>query len=76
MLKLVSAVLKMMVPIKYMLFPPAMPARDSMLAVDEQGVKRVKKMWKESGERKGEWGVWGLVAGIELTCYLMFCGLV
>ena len=74
MLKLVSVVLKMLVPIRYMLFPPMMPARDSMLAVDEMGVKRVKKGWKESGEKRGEWGVWGMVAMVELVCYLMICG--
>ena len=76
MLKLVSAVLKMLVPVKYMLFPPAMPARASMLAVDEKGVKRVKRMWKESGEKKEEWGIWSLIAGVELGCWLMLCGFI
>lgn len=72
--KLVGAVLKMMVPVKYMLFPPDVPARASMLAVDEKGVKRVKRMWKESGEKKEEWGIWSLIAGVELGCWLMLCG--
>ncbi|KAL8889958.1 MAG: hypothetical protein Q9215_002827 [Flavoplaca cf. flavocitrina] len=76
LLKLVGVVLKMLVPVRYMLFPPAMPARDHMLAADERGVKRVKKEWKESGEKKGEWGIWVLVAGIEMICYLIICGFV
>lgn len=75
-LKLVGAVLKMLVPVRYMLFPPTMPPRESMLAADELGVQRVKEMWKENGEKRGEWAVWGLVAGIELACCLVVCGLV
>ncbi|KAL8878655.1 MAG: hypothetical protein Q9192_008398, partial [Flavoplaca navasiana] len=76
LLKLVGVVLKMLVPVGYMLFPPAMPAREHMLAADERGVKRVKKEWKEGGEKKGEWGIWVLVAGIEMICYLTICGFV
>ena len=76
LLKLVSVVLKMLVPFRYMLFPPTMPARERMLAVDERGVKRVKKEWKESGEKKGEWDIWVLVAAIEVICYLIICGFV
>lgn len=76
MLKLVGVVLKMLVPVKYVLFPPDMPARASMLAVDEKGVKRVKRIWKESGEKKEEWGVWSLIAGVELGCWLMLCGFI
>ena len=76
LLKLVSVVLKMLVPVKYMLFPPAMPARERMLAADERGVKRVKKEWKESGEKSGEWGIWVLVATVEMICYLTICGFV
>ncbi|KAI4222731.1 MAG: hypothetical protein L6R36_005935 [Xanthoria steineri] len=75
-LKLMGAVLKMMVPVKYMLFPPDMPDRASMLAADEKGVKRVKRMWKESGEKKEESGIWSLIAGVELGCWLMLCGFI
>lgn len=73
-LKLVDAILKLAVPIRYMLFPPTMPPRDSMLFVDEQGIRRVKQMWKDQAENKEEWAGWGYVVGIELACCLILFG--
>ncbi|KAL8992806.1 MAG: hypothetical protein Q9169_006821 [Polycauliona sp. 2 TL-2023] len=76
MLKLVGSILKMTVPVNYMLFPPSMPPRECMLVADYMDVRRVKKSWKNSAENQGEWGVWAFVSAIELTCYLIICGFV
>ena len=66
-LKLVSSILKMAVPVRYMLFPPTMPERHKMLYEDEKGVRRIKKEWKDSGEDPGDWGLWALVCAVELV---------
>ncbi|KAL8993171.1 MAG: hypothetical protein Q9169_006543 [Polycauliona sp. 2 TL-2023] len=76
LLKLVGSILKMTVPVKYMLFPPSMPPRESILAADNMDVRRVKNSWKNSGENQREWGVWAFVAVIELTCYLIICSII
>lgn len=59
--KSVSSILKMAVPVRYMLFPPTMPEREEMLYGDEKGVRMIKREWKKSGEDPGDWGLWALV---------------
>ena len=70
-LKVFSSLMKVAVPIRYMMFPPTMPPRDSMLFVDEQGQRRVREVCKQGGERRTEWQLWAFMTGLELA-YLGF----
>lgn len=44
-IKLVDCILKMAVPLRYMIWPPTVPDWENLVAEDEDGVKRPRKDW-------------------------------
>ncbi|KAL9103484.1 MAG: hypothetical protein Q9163_001480 [Psora crenata] len=69
MVKLASSILKVTVPLRYMLWPPTVPQRDKLLEEDGRGVRRPKT------ERKtGGWLAWVLIAVLEFSVFWWSCG--
>ncbi|KAL8701868.1 MAG: hypothetical protein Q9224_000304 [Gallowayella concinna] len=71
MVKLVGCVFKVLVPVRYMLWPPTVPERDELVEEDEWGVRRPRWGWEE---RKSGNGIWwwcclGCEVGVIWTCW-------
>ncbi|KAL9614299.1 MAG: hypothetical protein Q9167_001182 [Letrouitia subvulpina] len=62
--KLVGALLKVIVPIWYFVWPPDMPERRVLLEIESDGVRRPKAENKKND--RGEFLWWACVAGIEI----------
>ena len=65
--KLVSCLLKTMVPVRYLLCPPEMPEREKLMEQDKRGVNVPRRQWKDGGG--GEWVEWALVGAMELSVF-------
>lgn len=55
MLKLLSCTWKVLVPVRYMIWPPTVPDRNELVEEDEMGVKRPRKGWEKGSSGNGIW---------------------
>ena len=55
MIKLLGCIWKVLVPVRYMMWPPTVPDRNELVEEDEMGVKRPRKGWEKEVVGNGIW---------------------
>ena len=55
LIKLLGCVWKVLVPVRYMMWPPTVPDRNELVEEDEMGVKRPRKGWEKDVVGNGIW---------------------
>ena len=70
MIKLLGCIWKVLVPVRYMIWPPTVPERDELVEEDEMGVKKPRKDWEKDAVGNGIW--WTSLSACEL-CVIWLC---
>ena len=70
MIKLLGCVWKVLVPVRYMVWPPTVPDRNELVEEDGIGVKRPRKGWEEGVVGNGLW--WTGLSVCEV-CMIWLC---
>lgn len=70
MLKLLGCIWKVLVPVRYMIWPPTVPERGELVEEDEMGVKRPRKNWESDAAGNGIW--WTSLTVCEI-CVIWLC---
>ena len=70
MIKLLASIWKVLVPVRYMIWPPTVPNWDELVEDDEMGVKRPRKDWEKDVGGNGIW--WTSLSACEL-CVIWLC---
>ena len=70
MVKLLGCVWKVLVPVRYMIWPPTVPERADLVREDDKGVKRPKKGWDKNVVDNGIW--WTSLRVCEI-CIIWLC---
>ena len=69
-IKLLASIWKVLVPVRYMIWPPTVPDRNELVEEDEMGVKRPRKDWEKDVVGNGIW--WTSLTACEL-CVIWLC---
>ena len=70
MIKLLGCIWKVLIPVRYMMWPPTVPERNEMVEEDEMGVKRPRKGWEKDAVGSGIW--WTSLSVCEI-CVIWLC---
>lgn len=70
MIKLVGCIWKVLVPVRYMIWPPTVPERSELVEEDETGLNRPRKDWEKDPVGNGFW--WTSLNVCEL-CMIWLC---
>ena len=73
MLKLLGCVWKVLVPVRYMMWPPTVPEWHELVEEDEMGVKRPKKGWEKDVVGNGVWWIGLSVCELYVTWLCVMC---
>ena len=70
MIKLLTCIWKVLVPVRYMIWPPTVPDRNELVEDDGMGVKRPRNDWEKDVVGNGIW--WTSLSACEL-CVIWLC---
>jgi hypothetical protein len=70
MVKLLGCIWKVLVPVRYMIWPPTVPERAELVDEDDMGVKRPMKGWEKNVVGNGIW--WTSLSVCEI-CVIWLC---
>lgn len=57
-IKLIDCIFKMVVPLRYMIWPPTVPDWNDLVVEDEEGVKRPNREWEREGVGNATFWFW------------------
>ncbi|KAL9124747.1 MAG: hypothetical protein Q9217_005957 [Psora testacea] len=66
MIKLLGCVWRVLVPVRYMLWPPTVPEAGQLVEEDEKGIKRPRRDWDKDGVGNGGFWLYCFVGEIVL----------
>ena len=67
---LLNCVWKVLVPVRYMIWPPTVPEWEKLVKMDGMGVKRPRKDWEKNEQGHG---IWWVSLGVCELCMVWLC---